>query len=179
MTNLNDKLINLDKSQLELILQQAETRLNETLTTFNLQRNRLSEIIKFCIPVLGALVYKAELINTSKELDQNAITVLIILGILATIAILVVSVILYLPTQISINGCSATQLFKNGDFNTISKESRLKPLLIKYIQQVEEGIDYNIKKNSKLSKHLKTLTIVILAFSCQFIFCYLIILMCK
>jgi hypothetical protein len=58
MDNFKEKLQKLGDKELQLLFNQSETRLNETITTFNTQRNRLTEIIKFCIPVLGALIYK-------------------------------------------------------------------------------------------------------------------------
>lgn len=159
MKSLEDKLKSLNEDELRFIFKHAEDRLNETLVTYNDHKSRLSEIIKFSIPVLGALLwYLKEL--SAKAGNSPVERCLLVIVVIVTLVILFWSVALYLPQDISVKGKRPSDVL---DGYEKSKHQHL--MLINAIKQYENSIKHNADFNSRRAKKLKYLTRFILYFA--------------
>lgn len=154
MEELRKKLESLGEEDRKLVFKLTEERLQETIITFNEQKARLAEIFKFSIPILGALLYQIFTLSEKCKCYKSYIIGILIL-VLFTVGILIWSVILYLPSGISVKGKQASKV--------LSDYEPEKNLLVSLIIQYERSIEYNADKLIKRSDHLKALTISILA----------------
>lgn len=156
MDELEDKLNLLNEDELEFLLGITEDKLQETIITFNEQKVRLTEIFKFSIPVLGALIYQLFSLH-SKEENYDHIKVGILLLVVFSVGILIWCVALYLPSQLAAKGKLASVALSK-----YNNEVKKKQLLIDRIIQYEKSIKINSNRNKMRSGHLLALTITIL-----------------
>jgi hypothetical protein len=157
MEGLRKKLEGLDPEELKLVFELAEERLTETIATFNDQRTRLSEIIKFSIPVLGAILYQIFVLSEKCNCYEQSLIGLTFTVVFA-VGIIIWAVTLYIPTEISVKGKPASKLLFDYE-----PEKNKRNLLVSVIIQYEKSIEHNTGINNRRTKHLTALTITIVA----------------
>jgi hypothetical protein len=173
MENLRKQLKKLELNDLKILITQAEKRHNETIITFNEQRNRITEIIKFCIPIIGALVYQiTKILDDIKPLNINELIIILITMLILTVVILCYSVYLYLPVELSVSGKQASKLIQSN----YTQYCFEKNTQISIIIQLEKAIKNNLINNELRNKKLKKLTLGILLSGCSLLSIYMIFL---
>ncbi len=152
MVDLRKKLSRLKTQDLEIVFKLAELRLEETIDTFKIQRARLTEIIKFSIPVIGALLFQINSVSEKCNCYSNFLIGLVF-AIIITLVILIWAIILYIPRGICVKGKRPSKLLSNQKIDS--------KFYIPIIIQYDKSIGLNSDINERCNKQLTMLTIVI------------------